>query len=659
MHDDDFRPRLGKVRADGQKAIKSFRNRVLRAAGLAGGLAKRGGRFHGSRIGRGAGIGRVLAGRDRWAGWRTRRVVVKARLVKLAGRNLKGAQLHLRYIQRDGVTRDGQPGQLYSADIDRADGKAFLERSSGDRHQFRFIVAAEDAAAYEDLKDFTRRLMRQMEQDLGTRLDWVAVDHFNTGHPHSHVILRGRDDRGEDLIIAREYIAKGLRERAQEIVTLDLGSRTDLEIEDRMRQEVEQERFTSLDRGLLREVADSRMISIGMLQDDAHMRFRQSLKAGRLQMLKRLGLAKEIQPGLWHLAEDMESILRRMGERSDIIKTMHRVMTEKGIGRAASDYAIYDPADRQSRPVIGRVLQLGLSDEVNDRHFMIVDGVDGRSHYVEIGKLERQEPMAESNIVSVTPRSIGPRQADRVVAEIAAAHDGRYSMEIHRRHDPGARPSYIDSHIRRLEALRRVTDAVARETDGTWTIPSDHLEKASAYEAGRVKDSPVEVKILSSLPLERLVDMDADTWLDRGLIEGAPPSIRGSGFGKTVQDALQQRRQWLIAEGLAEEQAGQVMYHAGLLNILRRRELTRLAGQLSKELGLAYVEASHGQRVEGVYRRSVALASGRMAVITKAREFTLVPWRPVLERQLDKSVAGTLQGDQISWTIGRRGPSIG
>lgn len=659
MHDDDFRPRLGKVRADGQKAIKSFRNRVLRAAGLAGGLAKRGGRFHGSRIGRGAGIGRVLAGRDRWAGWRTRRVVVKARLVKLAGRNLKGAQLHLRYIQRDGVTRDGQPGQLYSADIDRADGKAFLERSSGDRHQFRFIVAAEDAAAYEDLKDFTRRLMRQMEQDLGTRLDWVAVDHFNTGHPHSHVILRGRDDRGEDLIIAREYIAKGLRERAQEIVTLDLGSRTDLEIEDRMRQEVEQERFTSLDRGLLREVADSRMISIGLPQVDTHMRFRQSLRAGRLQMLKRLALAEEVQPGIWRLNDDLETILRRMGERGDIIKTMHRVMVEKGIGHAATDYAIYDPATSKTRPVIGRVLRLGLSDEIHDQHFMIVDGIDGRSHYVEIGKLERQEPVAEDNIVAVAARSTAPRQADRVVAEIAAAHDGRYSLEIHRRHDPGARQAYIESHIRRLEALRRATGAVVREADGTWIVGADHLEKVTAYEANRAKENPIEVKILSSLPLEKLVNIDADTWLDRNLVEVAPPSIHGNGFGKTVQDALQRRRQWLIAQGLAKEQAGQVAYRAGLLNVLRRRELARVAGQLSKELGLAYVEASHGQRVEGVYRRSVALASGRMVVVTKAREFTLVPWRPMLERQLGKSVAGVLQGDQISWSLGRRGRSIG
>src|SRR3546814_17803840 len=95
--------------------------------------------------------------------------------------------------------------------------------------------------------------MTQMEEDLGTKLEWVAVDHYNTGHPHSHIILRGKDDQGQDLVIAREYITKGLRERAAELVTLDLGPRSDLEIENPLRHEVEQERLTRIDRRMARD----------------------------------------------------------------------------------------------------------------------------------------------------------------------------------------------------------------------------------------------------------------------------------------------------------------------------------------------------------------------------------------------------------------------
>ena len=96
----------------------------------------------------------MLGASDRYAAYRLRRVIIKSRIVKLAGNGMKGAQAHLRYIQRDAVTRDGQLGQLYSADQDQTDEKAFLERSDGDRHQFRFIVSTEDGVEYDDLKPF-------------------------------------------------------------------------------------------------------------------------------------------------------------------------------------------------------------------------------------------------------------------------------------------------------------------------------------------------------------------------------------------------------------------------------------------------------------------------------------------------------------------------
>ena len=108
----------------------------------------------------------------------------------------RAAGAHVRYLQRDGTTRDGERGQLYGAGADAADGKAFTERGREDRHQFRFIVAPEDGDQLSDLRGFTRDVMRRMEEDLGTRLDWVAVDHFNTGHPHSDIVIRGKDERG-------------------------------------------------------------------------------------------------------------------------------------------------------------------------------------------------------------------------------------------------------------------------------------------------------------------------------------------------------------------------------------------------------------------------------------------------------------------------------
>jgi type IV secretory pathway VirD2 relaxase len=656
--EDDFELRLGRMRAKGGRRTRKFLHRVLAAANLARGGAIIFGRrrgFTGSRIGRGAGVGRVLSARDRYAAFRQRRVIIKSRIVRLAGKAMDGARAHLRYVERDGTTRDGQRGQLYCAEADKFDGKAFLDRQSGDRHQFRFIVSPEDGAEYDDLKPLTRRLMARMEEDLGTSLDWVAVDHYNTGHPHTHIIVRGKDLSGKDLIIARDYIAYGMRERACELVDLDLGPRSDDAIELRLRAEVGQERLTSIDRNLMRN-ADAE----GLVSGSGRDAFDQTIRVGRLKKLERLGLAAPIGAMRWRLAPELADTLRRVGERGDIIRTMQRAYAGRGSVPALADQSIYDPAAPDARPIVGRVIQRGLSDELNDRHFLLVEATDGRTHYVEIGKGENVEPHANGAIVRIEPVPMGIREADRTVAAVAAANGGRYSIDAHLHHDPSATEAFAETHVRRLEAMRRLTGGVEREADGTWIVAPDHLDRAAAYEAARTKERPVVVTTLSPQPLEKLIGADAATWLDKELNADAPEPLRDAGFGREARQAQAQRRQWLIAQGFAEESDGQIVCRAGMVDTLRRRELLRVGAQLSRELGLPFIETEPGARVGGVYRRSVEATSGRFALIEKSREFTLVPWRPVLDRHVGKSVSGIMRGDGISWTFGRgrSGPNI-
>lgn len=653
--EDDFEPRLGRMRAQGSGKEKKYLHRILAAANLARAGSGRRARFDGSRIGRGSGVGRVLANRDVYAAFRQRRVIVKSRIVKLAGKGRAAARAHLRYIERDGTTRDSGRGQLYGADTDKVDGKAFLDRGDGDRHQFRFIVSAEDGAEYEDLKPLTRRLMERMEEDLGTRLDWVAVDHFNTGHPHTHIVVRGRDDRGKDLIIAREYLTGGMRERAAELVDLDLGPRSTDAIRARLRGEIDQERLTSIDRLLLHEAEADVLVSSA-----TRGAFDQTVRMGRLRKLERMGLAEQVGAAHWRLAPDLADTLRRMGERGDIIRTMQRAFAARGQAPALADQVIYDPATDDARPIVGRILERGLSDEIDDRHYLLVEATDGRTHYVEIGKGEHVDAHAVGAIVRIEPVSFGLRDADRTVAEIAAANDGRYDVDLHLRHDPTATEAFAETHVRRLEAMRRLTGGVIREADGTWIIAPDHLERAAAYETARGRDRPVMVETLSPRPLEHLVGADAATWLDRELISAEPVPLRDAGFGHDVREAQARRRQWLIAQGLAQESNGLVNFRPDMVEALKRREFLRVGAQLSKELGIPFAETNPGTSVAGIYRRHVETLSGRYAVIEKSREFTLVPWRPVLDRQIGKSVSGIVRGDGISWSFGRGrgGPSI-
>lgn len=648
--DDSFEPRLGRIRSTGGSKSRRYLGRVLAAAVLAGGQGrKRGARFNGSRIGRGASRARAAATASR-----ARRVIVKARLVRLGPKGVAAARAHLRYIQRDGVTREGAPGQLYDARIEGADGKAFIERGEGDVRQFRFIVSPEDGAEYPDLKPFVRRLMTQMEEDLGTRLDWVAVDHFNTGHPHSHIMLRGIDDRGQNLIIAKDYLSHGLRARAEQLVTIDLGPRTAREMEMGLRAEVTAERLTSIDRSLMRD-ADGDGIVAATGRDG----FDQALRAARLQKLGDLGLAEEIGAGHWRLANTIETDLRAIGERGDIIRTLQRELSARIAGGDVIEHAIYQPGEG-TPPLIGRVVRRGLADEHNDRHFLIVDGIDGQTHYVGIGKGDAIEPTPEGSTVKISPRSGGLRAVDRTVMDVAAVHGGRYSEDLHRAHDPTARPDFIDAHVRRLEAIRRSTGKLDRDADGTWRVGEDHGALVARHDARQFREQPVEVTMIADRSPSVLARSEGASWLDRDLAGGEPIAAREAGFGREVRQALAARRQWLLSMELAEQDSAGFRCRPDALASLAQRDLRAAADSLSRAHGLDYREAMAGERLEGIVRQRVDLVSGRFAMLEKSHEFSLVPWRPVFEKQIGKMASGIMRGADTHWSFGRAriGPTI-
>ena len=520
--------------------------------------------------------------------------------------------------------------------------------------QFRFIVSAEDGAEYSDLKPLTRRLMAQMEADLGTRLDWVAVDHLDTGHPHTHIMLRGKDDLGENLVIARDYIARGMRERLAELVTLDLGPRTDLEIERRLRIDVQAERVTALDRQLIREAGSDHVVEAG--PRDA---FQHALRAGRLKKLEALGFAEELGGGRWKLSAQLEERLRAMSERGDMIRSMQRALRARGLERTPGDRIIHGRG-LPDRPVVGQVVARGLSDEIVDRHYLIIDAVDGRVHHIDIGSGDAVEPLAEGSIVRVSPARREARRVDRTIADIATANGGRYSVDIHLGHDPSAGEEFANAHVRRLEGMRRGGAAVERLADGSWTIPADYLEQAAAFEERSARRQPVRVELLSPVPLEQLATLEGATWLDKELVSPEPESLRDAGLGKEVRSALAARRQWLIDEHLAREGSGGTVYAKELLPTLQRRELLRVAAQMGDELGLPYLEVGKGDRINGRLERRLDLASGRFGVIANSREFAMVPWRQSMERYIGRELEARAGSSGVSWTIGRgrSGPEI-
>jgi hypothetical protein len=293
-NEDDFRIRPGRIGSSKRQRTKSAIAQALIAARLAGGVISKQGRIVSPRAST-FGRGRVAAVRAGYRfGGKTRGAVIKARVVRMTARGSLGA--HLSYLQRDGVTRDGERGQLSSADGQEVDLETFAKRCENDRHHFRFIVSPDDALEMADLKSFTRELMGQMEKDFGTRLDWAAVDHWNTEHPHIHLIVRGVGDDSKDLVISRDYIREGMRGRARELITRELDSRTEIDIRRSLERQVDAERWSEIDRSLARSVQRDGLIDMapaaGSQPDVAH-----ALKMGRLRKLERLDLAREIGLG--------------------------------------------------------------------------------------------------------------------------------------------------------------------------------------------------------------------------------------------------------------------------------------------------------------------------------------------------------------------------
>ncbi len=395
--DDDFQVRPGRIRSSKRQRAKPFIAQALAAAQRAGGGISRNGTLTKGRASH-FGRGRVASVRaNRLLTSRSRLVTIKARVVRHSP-HAAPLTAHLGYLRREGVTRDGEKARLFGPETEDADPKAFAERCREDRHHFRFIVSPEDAPELSDLKGYARELVGQMESDLGSKLDWVAVDHWNTQHPHLHIIVRGVADDGRDLVISRDYIKEGMRARAQDLITQELGPRTDLNIRHALERQVEADYWTQLDRQLVRDADRHGVIDLAPVPGQQPDAFH-ALKVGRLRRLETLGLAHQIGPGQWMMDETAETTLRELGERGDIIKRIHRDLTERGIERGAASYVL--AGESLDDPVIGQLVDRGLDDELKGTAYAVVDGIDGRTHHIRLPDLDAASDSMPGSIVEL------------------------------------------------------------------------------------------------------------------------------------------------------------------------------------------------------------------------------------------------------------------
>jgi type IV secretory pathway VirD2 relaxase len=293
---------------------------------------------------------------------------------------------HGRYLVRESVTFDGgSRGIGFDGKGEAAEIAQRLEswQRTGDERVWKIIISPEfgDRA---DLKKLTRDVLSKMQTDLGTPLQWVAVAHYNTEHPHVHVALRGIGADGRPLLFSRDYVRGGIREIAEDLCTRQLGHRTEFDAAVAQRREVHQHRYTSLDRAIKRDAMRTDdgtvpilTIALDPSQGTSNRRLLKQHMTERLLVLQTMGMAEHIGPNLWRVRADFEDVLRAMQRSTDRQKTLAAhgaLMSDERLPLVVLDL-------RSLTTLEGRILVHG-EDESSGRSYLMLEGTDARVHYL-------------------------------------------------------------------------------------------------------------------------------------------------------------------------------------------------------------------------------------------------------------------------------------
>lgn len=241
----------------------------------------------------------------------------------------EGARAHADYLVRS------RPPEsvFYDRDAEAIDGGTRAEAwAKSDKRHFRIILAPEEGERLRDLTGYTREVMARAEAELGTRFSWVAVNHHDTGHAHTHIILRGRRANGQDLILPRDFIRHRMREIARHVATDWLGQRTPEQEREALDREVTRQGPTRLDRMIEAQISKGRMIKAGRLQGPGNDPHLSAALRARAKELLRLGLAREVRRGVLQFEPNWQDRLKAMELHLDIRK---QLMTQRQIAQQA------------------------------------------------------------------------------------------------------------------------------------------------------------------------------------------------------------------------------------------------------------------------------------------------------------------------------------
>jgi len=405
---------------------------------------------------------------------RDRKVVIKAYISKNID-NCKWQEKrlkHAHYLTRDEVNKNGKQAKFFSFDgLERAELNEYISRTQCDAHEFRFIISPENGDLL-DLPSYTQDLLTIIQLDVGTKLEWYGVAHYNTDNPHVHLLVRGAKEDGTELRFSRDYIKEGFRNRAQQLATAELGQRSKLEIQLSLKKELKAERITNLDRLIYYKQGTGHRFNLDSIQPVSQ----DSIKS-RLEKLKELKLARPLSSSQWELKPNFLKELQIHSQSKDIIKLLHKESSQE-----LKKCILFNPAT--SSVIEGRIIKKGPIDEIKDTEYILVCARDKSLHYVELSNLKLAQKCEIGSIVQVrsaSPERL-PKSAENII-KAASQNADIFSPLILKRNAqskfPNLTPDAIDSFVQfhRKKAIKWAAQGlIVQEAKDKWKVPKNFLE---------------------------------------------------------------------------------------------------------------------------------------------------------------------------------------
>ena len=284
---------------------------------------------------------------------------------------------HGRYLARESAThRAAQRQAGFDAGQDKVDVASRLDdwQRAGDPRLWKIILSPELGDQL-NVQQLARGVMARVEQEIGAEVEWIAVAHFNTGHPHVHVAMRGVDCEGREIRLPGEFVKHGIRTIAEQWCTEELGYRTRAQAQEALRREVGEMRYTSLDRIIARAdpaSAEESHFAITCQGGSGRVPF----VTARLSVLEGMGLARRVDAENWEVQRDFQAILRRAQRIGD----RQRTLAAGGVLRSDERLPIGPLDDQVADFVEGRILVHGEDD--NGRSYVMLESTDAKVYVI-------------------------------------------------------------------------------------------------------------------------------------------------------------------------------------------------------------------------------------------------------------------------------------